>query len=141
MPILNYTTKIDSAKSIAEIQKLLAAKGAKSISSHFENGQLLGLYFSFEVNKELLNFKLPCKWEGVLSCLKTDRKCEPRYRTAEQAQKITWRIIKDWVEAQVALIEAGQAKMGEVFMPYAVTNNGQTFFQRLESNPQLLLGV
>src|SRR5947209_7789589 len=30
-----------------------------------------------------------------------------------------WRVIKDWAEAQSALIEANQVKIEQVFLPYA----------------------
>ena len=42
----------------------------------------------------------------------------------QQAQKVAWRIIKDWVEAQMAIVEAQMADVAEVFLPYAVTNTG-----------------
>lgn len=62
------------------------------------------------------------------------------YKTVEQAKRVSWRIVKDWVEAQLAIIESGQAEMGEVFMPYAVTISGETLFKRLSNEPKLLLG-
>ena len=39
---------------------------------------------------------------------------------------ITWRILKDWVEAQMALLETGMVTMDESFLPYMVSG-GQTF--------------
>jgi hypothetical protein len=48
--------------------------------------------------------------------------------------------VKDWVEAQMALVEAGQAEVAEVFMPYAIDqSSGMTMFQALKSK-QLALG-
>ena len=35
---------------------------------------------------------------------------------AEQAYRVAWRNILDWVEAQMALLEIGMAKMEEVFL-------------------------
>ena len=52
---------------------------------------------------------------------------------------MTWRIIKDWLNAQLALIEVGQAEMAEVFLPYALTNTGQTLFQRFTEEGALML--
>lgn len=36
MPILNYTTSIAAHRSVAEVQKLLALKGARSISIEYD---------------------------------------------------------------------------------------------------------
>lgn len=140
MAILNYTTKIDAAKTVAEIQSILGAKGAKSVSAQYVNGEATAIFFSIDVQDQPVNFRLPCNWEGVLRCFQTDRQVPRSSETKEQAQRTAWRIVKDWVEAQLAIIDSGQAEMAEVFMPYALTANGQTCFQRLTSNPQLLLG-
>lgn len=135
MGLLNYTTGIDSLKSAGEIQGLLAAKGAKSINIDFQNGEPVALWFMIEFNEVEINFKLPCNWEGVELAMKADRKIQPRYKTREQAKRVAWRIVKDWVEVQLAFIESNQAKMVQVFLPYVVTGNGQTLFERMVENP------
>lgn len=57
----------------------------------------------------------------------------------EQAERVAWRIVKDWVEAQMAILESEMVQMDEIFLPYMVDNNGQTLFQAYRSN-QLMLG-
>lgn len=56
-----------------------------------------------------------------------------------QAVRVAWRIVKDWVVAQMALVDTGMVKTEEVFLPYLVTGNGQTLFQKL-SNDKFMLG-
>lgn len=140
MAILNYTTKIDSAKTVGEIQSMLGAKGAKSVSAQYANGEVVAIFFSIDIQNQPVNFRLPCNWEGVLRSFKSDRNVPRSSETKEQAQRTAWRIVKDWVEAQLAIIESGQAEMAEVFLPYAMTGTGQTCYQLLASRPQLLLG-
>jgi hypothetical protein len=65
----------------------------------------------------------------------------PRFREKVQAKRTAWRIVKVWVEAQMAIIDCGQAEMAEVFLPYAITETGQTLFQRIQQNPKYLLGA
>jgi hypothetical protein len=36
--------------------------------------------------------------------------------------------LKDWVAAQLAVVEAGAAQMAEVFLPYAMHSEGRTMF-------------
>jgi hypothetical protein len=50
----------------------------------------------------------------------------------EQAERVAWRIIKDWVEAQMAILDTQMVKMEEVFFPYMLNGQGQTLFQAYE---------
>ena len=45
-----------------------------------------------------------------------------------QAFRTGWRIIKDWVDSQIAYVQAGQGRMDQVFLPYALLPDGQTSF-------------
>lgn len=57
-----------------------------------------------------------------------------------QAVRTAWRIVKDWVEAQMALVETRMVTTQEVFLPYAVMRDGRTLAQTVQSNPSFLLG-
>jgi hypothetical protein len=59
--------------------------------------------------------------------------------TNEHAINVAWRVIKDWVEAQLALIEANQVKIEQVFLPYAITAQGNTLYEQIASDPRLLV--
>jgi hypothetical protein len=56
------------------------------------------------------------------------------------ARNVSWRIIKDWLDAQMAIIDAGQAKATEVFFPYLLQPSGETLYQKFE-NQQLKLAA
>lgn len=141
MPILNYTTQIDTAKTAGEIQVLLGLKGATSVSIQYADGEPCSVFFAIDVRGQLINFQLPSNWEGVLAVIRADRKIPYKWKTNEQAKRIAWRIVKNWVEAQLAIIESGQAELAEVFLPYAITLNGSTLFKKLSDSPRLLLGA
>jgi hypothetical protein len=141
MPILNYTTSIEAQKTAGEIQGILAAKGAHSIAIDYEHGQPVGLTFRLKIRDQEISFRLPSNWRGVEQTMRRDKKCPPRLKNSEQAQRVSWRILKDWVEAQLAIIESGQAEVAEVFLPYAITGNGQTLFQRITEDPSRLLNA
>jgi hypothetical protein len=42
------------------------------------------------------------------------------------------------VQAQIALLEIGMAKMEEVFLPYMLDREGRTLFERMEQRGFLL---
>lgn len=137
MAILNYTTSIKSEKTLMEIQQCLVKHGATKVVMDYNLEIPIALTFALQVNTgdgtRLLAFSLPARWQGVLRSMKNDRKVPQRLCTDEQAIRVCWRIIKVWVEAQMALVEAEISEVSEVFLPYAVTKDGNTLFQELRA--------
>lgn len=139
MPILNYTTSIDAFKTVGEIQKVLVTHGAKSVNIDYDDdGNPSALTFMVELQGRFISFRLPNQWQGVRRALDGNRKVPKRLKTDAQAIRVSWRIIKDWSEAQMAIIEAGLAELPEVFLPYAVRSDGQTMYHALKDNQRLL---
>ncbi len=68
-----------------------------------------------------------------------DKKVPKPLKTKEQAARVAWRIIKDWVEAQIAIIDAGMATVTQVFLPYAQTPEG-TVYECFEKRGMPALG-
>src|SRR5690348_12697851 len=138
--IKNYTTSVAEEKTVAEIQALLAMKGARSVQINYdEQGRPTAVSFIILFNEAPIPFQLPCNFEGVFKTLKAARKTwhsknefERNPENKAQSRRVAWRIIKDWVEAQIALIEAEQATLAQVFLPYAVVNaeNRLTMYDR-----------
>lgn len=140
MAILNYTTKIDAHKTIAEISAILVKHKAHRIVSDYEDGIPISISFMLSpVGCDPMFFKLPCNFNGVLGVLKKDGKVPGRLKTREQAVRVGWRIVKDWVSAQCAIIEAELAVPEEVFLPYAVMKDGKTLFEGISDVRPLLL--
>lgn len=139
MAILNYTTSIDYEKTIMEIQKCLVKHGATKITTDYTDQTPTAVTFCLILNGNLTGFLLPANYSGVLKSMKSDSKIPRRLLTDEQALKVSWRIIKTWVEAQMAIVDAQLADVAEVFLPYAITKNGKTLYKEIESNGMLLL--
>jgi hypothetical protein len=139
MAILNYTTSINCEKSIAEIQKCLVKHGAQKIVTDYENGSPSAVTFCINLNGNIMAFSLPANYEGVLKAMKSDKKVPRSKCNIEQAQKVAWRIVKDWVQAQMAIVEAQLADLAEVFLPYAITKNGTTLYKEIQTNGMLML--
>lgn len=131
--ILNYTTKVPASKTVAQIQEVLGAKGACRVSVDYVSGKASAITFGLKIGLSEIGFRLPCNILGVQQAVKKSRPGGYLWKDTAQAERIAWRIVKDWVEAQMALVEANQAELGEVFLPYAVHNDGQTFFQHFKT--------
>ncbi len=139
MAILNYTTKIDPHKTVGEIQQVLAKGGAMGVSIEYADGEPAAVTFLVKIQEQYVNFRLPSNWHGVHVRLIKDPDVPPRLRTEAQARRVAWRIVKDWVEAQMALIQSGLAELPEVFLPYAIKQDGRTVYEEFRGN-LLLLG-
>lgn len=140
MPLLNYTTSIAPQKTVMEIQSLLARAGANSIMADYDTeGNITALSFRIMLEGQPLSFKLPTDWEPVHRTLQRQR-VSPKYQTPEQALRVAWRITKDWVEAQLAIIETQMVTTAQVFLPYAITGTGESVYEYMAKNTNLLLG-
>lgn len=150
MAILNYTTEVPSERTIGEITSLLVRKGARSIHSEYrEDGGIEAVAFVMPVGGLPVRFVLPNKVDGVFRVILRDKPFHQNHRCSlaayearvrAQAERVSWRILKDWVEAQLALIESGQAELAQVFMPYAMSGSGQTMYELFVENNQKQLG-
>lgn len=133
MPIKNYTTEVDANKTCGEITGLLASKGAKRTQVDYDDqNQPIAVSFVFPVHGIPVYFQLPCNIAGVLKCLKTQKGVPWHRQNIDTARRVGWRILKNWLEAQLAIVEAGAAQMAEVFLPYAMQNDGKTMFALFE---------
>jgi hypothetical protein len=57
---------------------------------------------------------------------------ETRKKLPEQAERTAWKIVADWVDAQMAMIELAQIEFMEVFLPYLYdASSEQTYFEKL----------
>ncbi len=142
MGLLNYTTKIDPDKTAHEIAKCLSMHGAQAVLTEYdkERGIVSAISFQIALAGNKIGFRLPCDWKPVLEVLKRDPKVPRSYANELQAVRTAWRIVKDWVEAQMALVETQMVTTQEVFLPYAVMKDGRTLSEHVQQNPALLLG-
>ncbi len=147
MAIKNYASEIPIDRIFAELQQTLGTHGAKHISFEYgDDGKVQGLAFTIKVNDRFIPIKLPARVEKAQAVLKKQwedrvishkRGKENTYGN-EQAYRVAWRNILDWVLAQMALLEIGMAKMEEVFLPYMQDHEGVTFFEHMEQRGFLL---
>lgn len=131
--ILNYKTTIDAGKTVGEIITLLSKKGAVSINTDYDAGKAKAITFVIRIQDCLIPFRLQPNIKGVQSKL-------PGNRDIQRAERVAWRILLRWVEAQIAMVESTQAEMGQVFLPYAVNNSGETFWQAFQASNVKQLG-
>ena len=131
MPLLNYTTKVDVHTTLGAIQGQLVKHGARKILQDYDDdGHILSLSFMIDTPAGPRGIRLPANVDAVHAVLVRQKiKCD-----REQAERVAWRIVKDWVEAQMAILESEMVQMDEVFLPYMINDAGQTVFESYRQN-------
>lgn len=140
--MLNYTTKIPYQKSMAEIEALLMIHGASDIYKKVdEEGHVSALLFRLRTPDGNLPIRLPIDANATLEVLKKqylNREVDKRFATKDHARRVAWRIIKDWLEAQVWLVETQMAKMEEILLPYLMVDKDRTLYEAMKEKHFLL---
>ncbi len=68
----------------------------------------------------------------------SNRKKKTRKDFVQQAERTAWKIMQDWVEVQMSMIQLKQAEFTEVFMPY-IYDGEQTVYERVKAGGMRLL--
>jgi hypothetical protein len=138
MPLLNYTTTIAVEKTVGEIQARLARNGARAINIDYgPTGAPMALAFQIETKIGMMAYRLPADIDAVHRVLTQQHasgRVPRRFVTREQAARVGWRILKDWLDAQLALLETRMATLDAIMLPWMIAGqNGETFYQLFES--------
>jgi hypothetical protein len=129
--IANYSTTVTARKSIGEIQGILVAHGAKHILMDYEQEMPVGLAFIVETPYGEVPFRIPANIDRVQAVLNKQR---VRTQVSEEmATRVAWRILKDWVRAQMAILDTEMVTIDQVFLPYMeVGEKGKTLYEFMQ---------
>lgn len=148
-PLFMEHTEIPAEKTAAEILSLLVQAGAREVLQQYDsNRKLSGLKFALDVKRGGLSrtmiFQLPARVDPIFKILNGGRKWEwdrreQANKDRAQSERVAWRQLYRWAQAQLALIETGMVEAAEVFLPYAQAQDGRTFWEYALSGGQLSL--
>lgn len=136
MGLLNYSTRVEATKTVSEIQTILAKHGARQmLIGYAEDGSVENLAFQIQTQYGEMGFRLPVDPDAALKVL------ERQYQLGKlshggkpdhaQAVRVAWRILKDWVEAQMAILETEMVKMEQIFLPYMMVGDKHTLYEAM----------
>lgn len=132
--IKNYTTTIAVEKTIAEIEVLLTRYGARKILKEYDsNGEITYLTFMAEYMNGFVPIRLPSQPERVVVILneKAEAGAIPKrfMNDLAQANRIMWRVILDWIDSQMTMIDIGQKSLLQIFMSDVCPVGSKTLFE------------
>lgn len=139
-PLLNYTTSVPVARSVTEVTQRLVSAGAGQITTDYNRaGQAVGITFRTETPHGPRTFSIPVNADRVRAVLELEG-VEGRYRTPEHSARVAWRIVKDWIEAQLAIIRSEMVTLDQVMLPYMQSTDGRTVYELYRENLPALEG-
>lgn len=139
------TTQISAERTSAEITALLVRAAARQISLSYAedgSGSVTGLHFVLAVKGILLPFALPVRVNPIYQLLiaKGRNRTRPK-ETRAQAERVAWRQLLRWMQAQLAMIDTGMVDAHEVFLPYLLNPAGSTMFEAWKESGLRQLGA
>ncbi len=130
------TTEIPAQRTAADLLSLLVRAGAAQVNLDYKDSRPVGMRFVYPVDGHAVVFCLPVRTEPVFKTLNGRRAPYGQFgrnnmasKDREQAERVAWRILLRWVEAQLALIQTGMVKTDEVFLPYITDRNNKSLYQ------------
>jgi hypothetical protein len=135
MPLKNYTTTIDVGVTIGEIQKRLWKNRATQVMLEVEDGEPTALRFVIPTPYGPRPFALPANIAGVQKVLAAELGQTTRRASRAHAARVAWRILRDWLDAQLALIETEMVTFEEIMLPYMIVDrDGSTLYEVLREH-------
>ena len=144
----NYTTNKNYIRTIGEIEQVLAGIGAKMIMKDYDEfGAVKALSFVIPFKGRDIPIRLPARVDRIPGALRhhfnnnkdlsSSQKSliKKAMTNVDHGRNIGWRIIQDWLEAQIAIMQLDQINMLEALLPFTTWNkNGETLYELLERN-------
>ncbi len=161
MYLKNYTSDVPVSQTLSKIESALIHCGVSGIAKEYAPnvvGKIVALTFIIRLDGlNPVTVRVPVDEGKALQCLWLDyangekldaagsailyssRKKKKRADFIEQAERTAWKLMQDWIEVQLSLIQMKQADFMQVFLPY-VWNGKTTFYESMrESNYRGLL--
>lgn len=147
MAILNYTTSIAATKTVGEMQTALAQAGASRIAVDYDDGSPHALSFMLVTPHGPRHFTLPVNVDAMHRLLVAEDKAgrirsgaKATRSSREQAERVAWRVMKDWLLAQLALVATDMVGMDQVMLPYLqIDGSGRTLYQNYKEREALAI--
>lgn len=135
MPILNYTTSIEAAKTAQDIRGALGRIRTSRVSiDYLPDNTPAAVRFVAETDVGPRAFRLEPKVDGVLKALdreyrKKNTKVTRGMVSKAHATRVAWRILYDSVLVYTAEVEAGITPVDEAMFRFMTASDGLTTYQ------------
>jgi hypothetical protein len=149
----NYTSEVPVSQTIHRIEQVLIKSGVCGITKEYAdtNGTIAALTFRLYSFDSQVTIRLPVSKDAALDALWLDyadvdklsddgqslhwprKKKKRRSDFTAQAERTAWKIMQDWVEVQMSMIQMKQAEPMQVFLPYVMVDDQTSVFQQIKA--------
>lgn len=153
MFLKNYTSEVPVSQTIHRIEQVLIKCGVSGITKEYigTSGEIGAVSFQIEAPSGKITIRLPADKQKAhdalwLAYVDGDKlsddgnsvrwpsqKKKRKIEFAEQAARTAWKIVQDWVEVQMSMIQLKQADTMQVFLPY-VWDGQRTYYEALRES-------
>lgn len=153
MFLKNYTSDVPVSQTIYRIEQVLIKCGVSGITKEYgTNAKVTAITFHIAMEgMPTMTIRLPADEAAATQALWLDyadgdkltadgnslhwntRKKKSKADFVEQGERTAWKIIQDWVEIQMSMIQTHQAEWMQVFLPY-VWDGKKTYYQAVKAN-------
>jgi hypothetical protein len=153
MFLKNYTSEVPVAQTVHRIEQVLIRCGVTGITKEYGPGaSIVAVMFHIKFgDQQPFTVRLPADKEKALQAMWLDyadgdrlsedgsrmawnaRKKKCRRDFVEQAERTAWKLVQDWVEVQLSMIQMGQAEFTQVFLPY-IWDGRQIFYDTVKAD-------
>ena len=151
MFLKNYTSNVPVSQTIYRIEQVLLKCGVSGIMKEYGTaGSVIAVTFQIKIEgSNPWTVRLPVNVQKAWDALWMDyangdklsqdgmrvawnaRKRKVKQEFREQAERTAWKIVQDWVEVQMSMIQMQQADFREVFLPY-LWDGKRSYYNMLE---------
>ena len=139
--MLLENTEVPVERTLAQLQAVLTKGGAAAIliENDPQTRQPRAVKFQVQIGPRRVAYELPARTDAVYQELRKKRvrgtwDAKTKEADRQKAERIAWRQILRWVEAQLALVQLQMVELAEVFLPYAITLSGRTLYQEVQEH-------
>lgn len=152
MFLKNYTSDVPVSQTIYRIEQVLIKCGVQGITKEYRtDGTVSALTFHIKLpDAPTWTIRMPVDPDAATQALWMEyvgldklsadgqsvqwssRKKKKRSDFKEQGERTAWKIMQDWVEVQMSMVQMKQADFRQVFLPY-VWDGKRSFYDRLQS--------
>lgn len=118
----NYTTEVSADRSIQEIERILIDHEATDIWKEYAGKQVVALNFGIKTEFGKLPIRLTANVEGVRQVLINEQRSgkikisKQKVAGEEHPRNVAWRVIRDWVDSQMARVDAEKVNIERIFL-------------------------
>ena len=128
-----YTVKDAADNYLSAINQILADFGADAVMFEYEDLEdrriIRAMSFRLLIGQNPLSIKIPLDWRKTAYVLKQ----QGYYKDDYHAYRVSLFNIREWLDAQLALLTCQMVELPQIFLPYMQDQGGKTFYEVVKS--------